>query len=41
MRAERAEEDWNTVKVTGMEFAGYGGPGNLNELLVRVVERLR
>ncbi|MFJ1214432.1 MULTISPECIES: immunity 53 family protein [Burkholderia cepacia complex] len=41
MNAERDEENWITVKATETEFVGYGGPGNLSELLALVVDWLR
>lgn len=41
MNVERNGEDWVVVRATGSEFSGYCGPGNLNELLLLVVEWLR
>ncbi|MPV60917.1 hypothetical protein GD416_31955 [Burkholderia sp. BE24] len=35
---ERHESDWVSVRATRAEFAGYGGPGNLPELLALTVE---
>jgi len=35
---ERDESDWISVRATGAEFAGYGGAGNLAELLALAVE---
>ncbi|VWD62289.1 hypothetical protein BLA39750_07530 [Burkholderia lata] len=35
---ERDESDWISVRATGAEFAGYGGGGNLLELLTLAVE---
>ncbi|RBB32613.1 hypothetical protein DPV79_37720 [Burkholderia reimsis] len=35
---ERNESDWISVRATSAEFAGYGGPGNLPELLLLAVE---
>ncbi|KVR73385.1 hypothetical protein WM06_09575 [Burkholderia cepacia] len=35
---ERNESDWISVRATNAEFAGYGGPGNLPELLALAVE---
>ncbi|HEM7879464.1 immunity 53 family protein [Burkholderia contaminans] len=35
---ERDESDWLSVRATQAEFAGYGGPGNLPELLALAVE---
>lgn len=35
---ERDESDWISVRATQAEFAGYGGPGNLPELLALAVE---
>jgi hypothetical protein len=35
---ERDESDWISVRATGAEFAGYGGTGNLPELLALAVE---
>lgn len=35
---ERDESDWISVRTTETEFAGYGGPRNLPELLVLAVD---
>lgn len=40
INVERDEIDWIHIKANETEFVGYGGPGNLNELLTLAVEWL-
>ena len=37
-KAERSEQDWTVVRTTSERFEAFGGPGNLEELLVAFLE---
>jgi hypothetical protein len=38
LTAERTASDWVTCRVEGGKFVGFGGPGNLKELLLSFLE---